>query len=578
MSLKKFLVVAMVIAMVWSASVAILAQGVNVSIEGLKVNFEGQPPAIVDGRTLVPVRGVFEVLGFDIEWDAETQTVTMMACENYVVIITVGSDTFTTNGEEFTLDVPAQIIGGRTMLPIRAVLESIGLYVGWDEQTSTVLISSLPISHDEIPQAEGLDRAALEGLISTFMNGIIAWDFDTAYSMMSEQMHDIDLQTRLLVSTGSMLEFSITDGMSAPDMSMFEVEATHTMGEATYAVVMDSYGTIIGLWVQDFAFVPLPVDEDAAFTAEEIVIGEGTDWPLDGIITMPSDASAESPVPAAILVHGSGAHNMDSSLFDNRPFWDIAEYLSSNGIAVLRYNKRTLAHGERFMQTLGYNATIWEETIYDAILAAEMLRADERIGDIYVIGLSLGGMLAPQIAEEASLAGVVMLAASPRSLYEIQYDQNVQAINDMLEAGLLSYETASELMEMVSELIEEARNMSNKPNEELANALIFGIPAVYQLSIVNALPLPIIHNSTRPTLILQGGRDFQVFTDIDFRIFQEQTQNLPHVKTILYSNLNHLFMESQTSYNDLREYIPAGNVDRQVLRDIVAWIEGLVVE
>lgn len=113
---------------------------INVSINGQQLSFAGQNPAIVDGRTLVPVRGVFEALGFDVNWNASLQQATLTRGGD-VVIITVGSDAFTTNCVYHTLDVSAQIIGGSTMLPIRAVLESVGYYVEWDATTNTVLIS-----------------------------------------------------------------------------------------------------------------------------------------------------------------------------------------------------------------------------------------------------------------------------------------------------------------------------------------------------------------------------------------------------------------------------------------------------
>jgi len=124
-----------------SAPAGLQANEVRVTIDGAAVNFDGQGPAIVDGRTLVPVRGVFEELGFDVDWEQSTQTATLTS-PNHVVAISIGSANFTTNGQSYPLDVPAQIIGGRTMLPIRAVVESVGYSVDWDGSASTVVITS----------------------------------------------------------------------------------------------------------------------------------------------------------------------------------------------------------------------------------------------------------------------------------------------------------------------------------------------------------------------------------------------------------------------------------------------------
>lgn len=122
------------------------APEVSVTLDGEPIEFADQAPAIIGGRTLVPIRAVFEHIGFSVEWNAPadaTQTVTLTRGYD-VVIIAVGSTQFTTNGVAHALDVPAQVVGGRTMLPIRAVLNSVGYYVAWNRATSTVVILSEP--------------------------------------------------------------------------------------------------------------------------------------------------------------------------------------------------------------------------------------------------------------------------------------------------------------------------------------------------------------------------------------------------------------------------------------------------
>jgi hypothetical protein len=115
-----------------------------VTVNGVPVPFTDQDPVIVDGRTLVPVRGVFEMLGFDVEWENETRTA-VISNAVYEVRITIDRAEFTTNGVSHTLDVPAQNIGGRTMVPIRLPLESLtsmNISVGWDNDTRTVVITT----------------------------------------------------------------------------------------------------------------------------------------------------------------------------------------------------------------------------------------------------------------------------------------------------------------------------------------------------------------------------------------------------------------------------------------------------
>ena len=95
------------------------------------------PPTIIDGRTLVPVRAIFEAIGATVDWDAATSTATGIKGDT-TVIIQIDNNTAYVNGEAKTLDVPAQLINGRTMVPARFVSESIGCDVTWYEKTATV--------------------------------------------------------------------------------------------------------------------------------------------------------------------------------------------------------------------------------------------------------------------------------------------------------------------------------------------------------------------------------------------------------------------------------------------------------
>ena len=125
---------------------AVRAADITVTIDGERVHFEGQQPVIVDGRTLVPVRSVFEQLGFDVGWDNETQQVSLERHSAGHIVLTIGSAEFKNfsrhqDGGSFALDVSAQIIGGSTMIPLRAVLENIGIHLlDWDVETQTVVI------------------------------------------------------------------------------------------------------------------------------------------------------------------------------------------------------------------------------------------------------------------------------------------------------------------------------------------------------------------------------------------------------------------------------------------------------
>lgn len=99
-----------------------------------------QSPIIQDGRTLVPLRAIFEALGATVDWDGGTQTIISTKGE-ITISMTIGSDKMYKNGGEIPLDVAPGIFNSRTLVPVRAIAESFDCRVDWDGETQTVLIT-----------------------------------------------------------------------------------------------------------------------------------------------------------------------------------------------------------------------------------------------------------------------------------------------------------------------------------------------------------------------------------------------------------------------------------------------------
>ncbi len=151
--MKKLLSVLLASAMTLSLSVAALADNnPEVFVDGALVDFPDQAAEIVDDRTLVPVRGVFEIMGAGVDWDGDTQTVTINSKDNITrIVLTIGSSdmtvyTFTSlfkaDSETVTLDVAPQLINDRTMVPLRAISESLKTNVKWDADNYAVYITT----------------------------------------------------------------------------------------------------------------------------------------------------------------------------------------------------------------------------------------------------------------------------------------------------------------------------------------------------------------------------------------------------------------------------------------------------
>ncbi len=112
---------------------------IGATVDGVQVVFD-QAPVIQDGRTLVPMRAIFEAMGANVEWDGDTRTVTGTKGDT-VVKMTIDNSVISVNGNNVTLDVAPTIINGRTMVPARAVAEAFNAKVEWDNATRTVIIT-----------------------------------------------------------------------------------------------------------------------------------------------------------------------------------------------------------------------------------------------------------------------------------------------------------------------------------------------------------------------------------------------------------------------------------------------------
>lgn len=111
---------------------------VTVTYLGHEIVFD-QPPVTRYDRTLVPVRAIFETMGAEVNWEESTKTVTATRGD-VTLVLQIDNQTMTKNGEAVILDVPAQQIHDRTLVPARAVAEGLNCDIYWDEETQTVAI------------------------------------------------------------------------------------------------------------------------------------------------------------------------------------------------------------------------------------------------------------------------------------------------------------------------------------------------------------------------------------------------------------------------------------------------------
>ncbi|MDQ1590562.1 MAG: uncharacterized protein QOG71_1189 [Pyrinomonadaceae bacterium] len=305
----------------------------------------------------------------------------------------------------------------------------------------------------------------------------------------------------------------------------------------------------------------------ASFTEQELTVGAGGEWPLPATLTLPA---GKGTFPAVVLVHGSGPNDRDETLGANKPFRDLAWGLASQGVAVLRYEKRT----RRYPDKIGgiRNLTVKEETTDDALAAVRLLRQTAGVDAkrIYVLGHSLGGMLVPRIgAADSQVAGFVVLAGPTRPLEDAfarQYEYSAMLDGRIDDAERAQIEDAKRQAARIKQL--KAGDAANAAGETLLYA-----PPSYWLDLRGYDPPQTARTLKRPMLILQGERDYNVTLD-DFRNWQTTLAAQKEVELKTYPKLDHLFYEGVGAASGA-DYDRPRNIPRYVIDDIAAWIKKL---
>ena len=255
---------------------------------------------------------------------------------------------------------------------------------------------------------------------------------------------------------------------------------------------------------------------------------------LTGDISLP--ATVLQPIggkdaPMVVFVHGSGPNDRDETIGHNKPFLDLARLLFERGIGSLRYDKRTYCYRQPC-------ASVDEEVIDDAVSAIHLAKSFSP--HVYLLGHSLGAMLAPEIAHRSGeLDGVILMAAGARDLGDILREQ-------------IDYLTPSGASESYKQSLFD-ENRSKAP---------YLFEPQYQVEKAKGLSLPM--------LFLQGERDYQIKPS-ELQLWQEALSDRQNVEYHLYPKLNHLFFEGEGTSTPM-EYNVEHHIPAYVADDISTFI------
>ena len=329
------------------------------------------------------------------------------------------------------------------------------------------------------PLGQNAPAGGNEARAKAFVDLLASGAFDQAAAEFTPQMTaGLSAQRLGAVWNGLVTQagaFRRQSGVSSSTRgALASVTVTCEFADATIdvQVTYDADARVAGLSFRPGAasvvYSPPAYADAAAFTEREVTVGTGR-WTLPGTLTLPVGAG---PFPAVVLVHGSGPSDRDETVGQNKPFKDLALGLASHGISVLRYEKRTRQYQGRLNDVA--NFTVKDETIDDALAAVDLLRQDPHVDPtrVFVLGHSLGGMLAPRIgAADPRIAGLIIMAGAVRPLEQAIQDQShYLAMAD----GTITAEEQAQL-DRLAEMVNRIRHLT--PADAADRTLIFGAPA-----------------------------------------------------------------------------------------------------
>ncbi|MCZ6835040.1 MAG: alpha/beta fold hydrolase [Planctomycetota bacterium] len=336
---------------------------------------------------------------------------------------------------------------------------------------------------------------------------------------------------------------------------------------------------------------PYPYEE------REIEVKHPDGFTLAGTLTIPEAAKfGLGPFPVAILISGSGQQDRNESIMGHKPFLIIADYLTTRGIAVMRYDDRGIG-GSGGLETL--SGTTSEDYATDVVAVVEHLKTLQVIDPTHIglIGHSEGGLIAPMVSTMIEDIGFMVLMAGPgvkgRELLAVQRRLLSLSVGLSEEDVTVQYEVMEKLTQLaldgasVREIVNECLRLSLEEDPDLggmteelfrknARGQLAVLTKPWMLYFLDYDPAPALAQVTCPVLAINGTKDLQVWHEQNLdtieRTLSEQGID---VTAIRYEGLNHLFQPAQTGA--ISEYAEIDiTIDEGVLRDMASWIESKV--
>ncbi len=389
--------------------------------------------------------------------------------------------------------------------------------------------------------------------------------FDAAFQAKMSKDELKKVWYGLSAQLGVMVEVNLVSSKTQNDISIVTVEVKFDKDVQNFLLGYNKSEKIVGLFLLpknvSRAYSKPLYGDTALYKETEVQIKTpGHTSPLVGILTEPKKASN---FPIVVLVHGSGPLDMDATVGSNRPFKDLAAGLADKGIASIRYVKRTMVYPGEFSGAI----TVKEEVLDDAVAAVALARTMPRVDkqQIYLLGHSLGGMLAPRLATLIpDLNGLILLAAPARNLTDVITEQSTDAYNQAKDT------TAAGKKQMSAIVADLQKIKTLKAGVLKPDSVLMGLPASYWVDLNQYDQVATAKKLKQRIFIVQGGNDFQVSIN-DYNLWMAALGKKKNATLKLYPELNHL-MTPQREKGTAKQYDTPSNVSAALINDISAWI------
>ncbi len=409
---------------------------------------------------------------------------------------------------------------------------------------------------------------AAKALLAQFVSG----DFAGIYAQLGDQVKAAVTADQLgqawqgIVATNGAFQ-QIADIHAGPVEHSVVLTLRFEKGQLNFVTGFAADGKIAGLNFVPVTGAPTPVAptptyaDMSAFTETAVTVG---DLNLRGTITMPKGAG---PFPAVVLIAGSGPEDQDETIGPAKPFRDLAWGLAAQGIATIRFDKRTYQPKSALdLKTF----TIKEEYVDDSVAAINLISTTQGIDPtkVFILGHSLGGYVLPRIAAaDPTVAGMIIASGSANSLQSAILRQTQYIIS--LAGTPAPAATEDPQVTAITDMINQIDALTA---DSPADKLILGAPPAYWLDLKDYDPVALAASLPQPILVLQGERDYQVTVADDLSKWQAGLADHADTTIKTYPDLNHIYATG-TGMATPAEYNEPSNVASEIIDDIATWVK-----